>query len=146
MQVQSGIFEYLFSLLNINSIYSRKLFHVTPAIILPIIVEINYSLFILMLVGAFYIFYHLELVRYFGGERINQRGMFGWMHKLNESRERYFWFTHLFLYLGLVLPYLYFRDTPLTNISVILTMGDAMAAIIGTKFGKHKMKKSRKSV
>ena len=69
------------------------------------------------------------------------------MAQFNSEREKYFWFTHLFLYLGLALPYLYYQNNPLKNIAVIITVGDAMAAIIGTKYGRTKfMGRSNKSV
>ena len=59
-----------------------------------------------------------------------------WMENFNAERERYFWFTHLFLFIGFGFPYLFYGPDPTANIGVILAIGDATAAFMGKKYGK----------
>jgi CDP-diglyceride synthetase len=69
------------------------------------------------------------------------------MEQLNSEREPYFWFTHLSLILGLTLTYTYYTASTYPtfnqneiqikeNVSVVLVIADAMAAIIGRRYGK----------
>lgn len=44
----------------------RKIFHFVPLFLLPFLVQIHYTLFILMVYGSFYLFWILELLRHFG--------------------------------------------------------------------------------
>lgn len=60
------------------------------------------------------------------------------MSGLNSSREKDLWYTHLFLILGLSITYFYFEGC-LANVSLVLVLGDAMAALIGRRYGKNKV-------
>jgi hypothetical protein len=44
----------------------RKIFHFVPITILPLLSNYNYKLFTLMVFGSFYLFWVLEIGRYYG--------------------------------------------------------------------------------
>ena len=44
----------------------RKIFHFVPMFLLPLLSFIDYKLFLLMVFGSFYLFWLLEIIRYFG--------------------------------------------------------------------------------
>lgn len=44
----------------------RKIFHFVPVFLLPLLAAMHYRLFTLMVFGAFYLFWLVELIRYFG--------------------------------------------------------------------------------
>ena len=71
--------------------------------------------------------------------------LFKWMGDLNSSREPHFWYTHLFLILGISVTYFYFPANSIANISLFLILGDAVAAFIGSKYGKTKILNTNKS-
>lgn len=52
--------------MNMNMNTRRKIFHFVPVLLLPVLVRIHYQLFVLMVFGAFYLFWVVELCRYFG--------------------------------------------------------------------------------
>lgn len=49
----------------IPNILKRKLFHIPPLILFPLLDYHAHSLFIIALVGAFYVLFVLEILRYF---------------------------------------------------------------------------------
>ena len=99
----------------------------------------DYNFFTLMVAGSFYLFAQLEILRFFIFPMLSdQPRPVKWMTGLNHGREPYFWYTHLNLILGLGVTYFYFQDN-FVHISLILALGDAMAALIGRKWGKHKI-------
>lgn len=51
---------------NFKSSTRRKIFHFVPVGLLPVLVLINYKIFTLMAFGSFYLFWLLEVIRYFG--------------------------------------------------------------------------------
>lgn len=51
---------------NVKITTRRKIFHFVPVALLPVLVLIKYKLFTLMAFGSFYLFWLLEIIRYFG--------------------------------------------------------------------------------
>jgi CDP-diglyceride synthetase len=69
--------------------------------------------------------------------------MFNWMGQFN-TREKHFWFTHLFLGLSLLcsyqLPEVISQRMKLSpHVALVLIAADAFAAYIGSNYGKHKI-------
>lgn len=126
--------------------YRRKTFHLVPIIILPVLSQIDFQLFTLMLAGSFYLFLHLELIRFFILPlfQLHPR-LISWMKELNSTREPLLWFTHLFLILGLSTTY-YGLEGPLKHMSLVLIVGDAAAALVGRKYGRTRIKGTCKSI
>ena len=121
----------------------RKIFHVVPLFLLPRLYSIDYTFFSLMLAGSFYLFVQMEILRFFILPQFStEPKLFRWMSELNTQREKYLWFTHLSLILGLSLTYFYFNDG-FVHISLILALGDAMAALVGKKWGRKKIYKNK---
>lgn len=72
---------------SLSNIIKRKIFHLAPLAVIPLIAETNYDLFLVMLFGAQYIFLHLEIIRYFGGSNTRKNRFFNWMGSYNGTRE-----------------------------------------------------------
>ena len=125
--------------LNFSADSRRKIFHVIPLILIPKLFFIDYTFFSLMLAGSFYLFIQLEILRFFILPQFStEPKLIRWMSDLNTQREKYLWYTHLNLILGLGLTYFYFNDE-FVHMSLILALGDAMAAIVGKKWGQTKI-------
>ncbi len=60
-----AIFDKLF-FKNYKNSTRRKTFHFVPVIISPILIIINYKLALLMAIAAFFLFWQMENLRYFG--------------------------------------------------------------------------------
>ena len=99
-----------------------------------------------MLTGSFYLFLQLEIIRYFLAPlfRIDPK-LIKWMGEFNTTREPNFWFTHLFLIMGLSLTYFYFQGS-LANASLVLVAGDAAAAIVGRRYGRTRIQGTKKTL
>lgn len=63
------------------------------------------------------------------------------MGKFIDKRDKYLWITHISLLIGMSISYFLSTYSIIKHSSVILPIGDAFAAIIGTKFGRIKVGK-----
>lgn len=94
----------------------RKIFHLVPMFVLPCLCHTNYRYFTLMVGGALYLLFQIEFIRYLAfRECLFARPLYHlvpiakWMEEFNQDREHHFWYTHIFLFMGLTFPYLYYR-------------------------------------
>lgn len=135
--------------LELPNILKRKLFHLPPLLLFPLLDYSADGLFLVALTGAFYILFLLELLRYYRREEYSNGAcplspadaplvrLWDWMATFTDKRDKHLWVTHLSLFAGMMVTY-YSASTShaLRNMSVVIPIGDAVAALVGLKYGR----------
>lgn len=130
----------------IPNITQRKIFHLPPFIMFPLLNNDARSLFLVALVGGFYVLLVIELLRYhfdpdkdYAPEALQNVWM--WMKGFIDKRDRHLWVTHISLFSGMMTSYYSNTNSLIQNSAVILPLGDACAAIVGSTYGRIKVTK-----
>jgi dolichol kinase len=95
-----------------------------------------------MVGGALYLLFQIEFIRYLAfRECLFARPLYHlvpigkWMEEFNQDREHHFWYTHIFLFMGLTFPYLYYQQEVFGSIGLLLALADTGAAVVGGNYG-----------
>jgi dolichol kinase len=112
----------------------------------PILDDEARSLFSVALVGTFYTLFVLELLRYHYRPESDYApkvliDIWTWMKGFIDKRDQHLWVTHLSLFSGMMISYFSHTTSLIRNTAVVLPIGDASAAIIGSTFGRIKVLK-----
>ena len=134
---------------SISNTYLRKVFHLPPLVMFPLFDHFFPDIFATALVGVIYLFVALELLRYYSTKR--QKGILleqfrkVWDYMLNfvDNRDEDLWVTHLSLLTGMAISYTLISHPVIRNASVVIPLGDAMAAVVGKSIGRMRVTSSR---
>lgn len=126
---------------SIPNIVRRKIFHLPPFLIFPLLNSQARPVFLVALAGIFYVLIFLELVRYHCNPTVNEaprflKAVWQWMGGFIDSRDTHFWVTHLSLFAGMMTSYFTSTGSLIQNAAIAIPIGDACAAIIGSSFGR----------